>query len=255
MDLEITTCGLFNSSQPLEQTNPGSLYIRFESCSQAYIGFDLPNEGLSGTIPVNRAVDDNVAACEELGHYYGPVIIDQKIAKTSATQASESPPKALDSEQPGIEIDPLSEFNYGLNDAWFNPLWPGQGFFVTVLPELEAVFVSWFTYDNQSPDAQTPFVVGAPGHRWFTAFGFYDGNRADMELELTTNGVFNDPLEVEQGTAGTMSLQFDDCYNGTISYYLDQTGESGEFPIKRALEDENIISGCENPQNFPQITE
>jgi len=255
LEIELTTDGLFNSDKAVEQSTKGSLYIRWNSCADATFAFDLPDEGLSGSIPAQRAVVDHIAACEELGHYYGPLIVDQKVAKNSYTQAVDPVPGTASSEQPGTEVDSLTELNYGLNDAWYNPLWPGQGFFVTVLPEIKGVFVSWFTFDNESPDGQTPYVVGSPGHRWFTALGFYEGNRADMDIELTTNGLFNDPLIVEQGSAGTMSIQFDDCYNGRVSYSLDQTGESGEIPIVRVLVDESIISGCEDPQSFPLVTE
>jgi len=46
---------------------------------------------------------------------------------------------------------PPFEMNPGLNDAWFNPDTDGQGFFVTVFPDLGFVLLAWFTYDTELP--------------------------------------------------------------------------------------------------------
>ncbi|MDX1555108.1 MAG: hypothetical protein R3212_03685, partial [Xanthomonadales bacterium] len=63
------------------------------------------------------------------------------------------------------------QINAGLNDAWFNALTPGQGFFITVFPDIEMMFLAWFTYDTERPDPSVMADVGEPGHRWLTAFG------------------------------------------------------------------------------------
>ena len=41
--------------------------------------------------------------------------------------------------------------NAGLNDAWYFPDTDGQGFFITVFPDLGAVSLAWFTYDTELP--------------------------------------------------------------------------------------------------------
>ena len=61
--------------------------------------------------------------------------------------------------------------NAGLNDAWYNPATNGQGFFINVFPDGQEMFLSWFTFDVERPDAGVPFELGDPGHRWLTALG------------------------------------------------------------------------------------
>ena len=61
-----------------------------------------------------------------------------------------------DSPPPGFQI------NAGLNDAWYNPLTDGQGFFVTVYPDRQLVFLSWFTYDTTLPPEDATSNLGDP---------------------------------------------------------------------------------------------
>lgn len=248
LELELTTGGLFNADQAVEQTYPGSLYIRFDDCSNAIMAYDLPDLGISGQIPVTRIAQDNAPVCEVLGYYTGDLIVDQQQANSARSKPGSPTIQVQGDEQPGLESDPILPLNYGFNDAWYNPLWPGQGFFVTVLPSLNAVAVAWFTFDSEHPDEQTPFTIGDPGHRWFVASGALDFNRADMDITLARNGLFDSsPETVTFESGGTMSIEFDNCYSGRITYFLEQTGESGEIPIVRALEDEITLDGCLNP--------
>jgi len=46
---------------------------------------------------------------------------------------------------------PLMKINAGLNDVWYNPETPGQGFVFIVFPEIEQIFLAWFTYDTDRP--------------------------------------------------------------------------------------------------------
>ena len=72
------------------------------------------------------------------------------------------------------------EINAGLNDAWYNPMTDGQGFFITVYPELGAVVLSWFTYDTELPPEDAVSFLGDAGHRWLNAVGAFDGNTASI---------------------------------------------------------------------------
>ena len=81
--------------------------------------------------------------------------------------------------------------NSGLNDAWWNSATPGQGFFVTVFPNSQSLFLAWFTYDTERPPANVEAILGEPGHRWLTAFGHYSRHIASLEIELTKAGVFD----------------------------------------------------------------
>ena len=70
------------------------------------------------------------------------------------------------------EDDPVGgiPFNPGLNDTWFNADTVGQGFFITVFPDIGKVFLAWFTYDTERPPEDVTAILGEPGHRWITAF-------------------------------------------------------------------------------------
>jgi len=61
---------------------------------------------------------------------------------------------------------PLATINAGLSDAWYNPETPGQGFIVIVFPEIEKIFMAWFTYDTERPPEDVMAFLGEPGHRW-----------------------------------------------------------------------------------------
>ena len=56
----------------------------------------------------------------------------------------------------------LFQINAGLNDAWYNPLTDGQGFFITVFPELGKLSLAWFTYDTELPPEDAQAILGDP---------------------------------------------------------------------------------------------
>lgn len=136
------------------------------------------------------------------------------------------------------------QINAGLNDAWFDETKPGQGFFVTVFPDRQEIFLAWFTYDTEQPDPSVTANLGAPGHRWLTAFGPYSGDGATLEIELTSGGVFNsaDPA-VTQVPDGTISIIWADCENAVLSYDITSAGVQGDIPITRIAADN--VPRCE----------
>jgi len=75
--------------------------------------------------------------------------------------------------QPNAVVVRNREFqiNPGLNDAWYNPATDGQGFLVTVFPDIQEMFVAWFTFDTERPPEDVTAQLGDPGHRWLTAQG------------------------------------------------------------------------------------
>lgn len=127
-------------------------------------------------------------------------------------------------------------FNEGLTDAWFNPAADGQGFFITVYPDIRQVFLAWFTYDTERPPTDAPVNLGDAGHRWLTAQGGYDGDSAELTIFLTRGGVFDAP-DPAAGTDlegdGTLRLEFADCRQGMATYEISSLGLSGEIPIQR----------------------
>jgi hypothetical protein len=151
-----------------------------------------------------------------------------------------------------VRVYDLSMFNVfninpGLNDAWYNPLTDGQGFIITVFPDLGAVFLAWFTFDTELPPIDAVSNLGDPGHRWLTAIGPIAGNRAVMNITITSGGIFDAPTEIERtdppGSDGTLVLTFDDCDSGTVEYDIPSINRQGLIPITRVANDNILI--CE----------
>ena len=86
--------------------------------------------------------------------------------------------------------------------------------------------------------------MGDPGARWLTAFGDYDGHRAELDIEVTRGGVFDSALPmVEQDIDGSIILEFSDCENGLVTYDIPSLGLMGEIPIERIALDN--VPRCE----------
>jgi len=98
--------------------------------------------------------------------------------------------------------------NAGLNDAWYNPVTAGQGFFLTVLPDAGLVFLSWFTFDTERPADDVIAILGDAGHRWLTAQGPYSGDTATLDVYSTEGGVFDQamPAPVSGDPIGTITI-------------------------------------------------
>ena len=134
--------------------------------------------------------------------------------------------------------------NNGLNDTWRDIGTRGQGFFVTVFPDIQKMFVGWFTYDVERPAQGVTAMLGEPGHRWVTAFGSYSGHTATLDIEFTQGGVFNsgDPAPT-QGPYGTMTVEFANCSEGEVTYNIPSVGVAGSVPITRVANDN--VALCE----------
>jgi hypothetical protein len=140
----------------------------------------------------------------------------------------------------GIQINP------GFNDAWYYPLTDGQGFLITVFPDIRQMFLAWFTYDTERPSEDVQAVLGEPGHRWLTAQGPYQGDTANLTIFVTSNGVFDSaqpPAVTDPAGDGAMTVEFADCANGLVNYEITSLGISGEIPIQRIAPDN--IALCE----------
>lgn len=137
--------------------------------------------------------------------------------------------------------------NAGLNDAWYYKPTDGQGFFITVFPDLGYVSLAWFTYDTELPPEDATANLGDPGHRWLTALGPIDGDQVVMSITMTSGGIFDDPTEVDRtdppGSDGTITLTFDSCSAGTIEYEIPSINRQGVIPIERVVDDNIVI--CE----------
>ena len=143
-----------------------------------------------------------------------------------------------------LGAEPGFQINAGLNDAWYNPATPGQGFFVNVFPNLGQMFVAWFTFDVQRPEAGVTAELGEPGQRWLTAFGPYADDQAILDVEITSGGVFNsEEPKPGQTTSGTLTFEFSGCNAGSVTYNIPSLSLSGSVPIQRVALDN--LAACE----------
>jgi len=124
------------------------------------------------------------------------------------------------------------EINAGLNDAWFNLATAGQGFLITVFPDIKQMFLAWFTYDTERPPEDVTAILGEPGHRWLTAQGPYVGDTANLTIFVTEGGIFD---------AAEPAAETDPAGDGTLQ--ITSLGISGEIPIQRITPDN--VALCE----------
>ena len=137
--------------------------------------------------------------------------------------------------------------NAGLNDAWYNPVTDGQGFFITVFPDLGLVNLAWFTYDTELPADDAPANLGSAGHRWLTAIGTYEGDSAVLNINIASGGMFDTATEIQNttpaGADGTITLTFSDCHSGLVEYDIKSIDKQGSVPIQRIADDNAVL--CE----------
>jgi hypothetical protein len=132
------------------------------------------------------------------------------------------------------------QINPGLNDAWFNLTTSGQGFLITVFPDIKQMFLAWFTFDTERPAEDVTAMLGEPGHRWLTAQGPYDGDTANLTIFVTEGGIFDaaEPFaSTDLAGDGTLTIEFADCSSGLVKYQITSLGISGEIPIQRISPD------------------
>ena len=69
LTISVTKGGVFDSAVPTPSTDPdgdGILTIEFADCEDALVNYTINSLGISGKIPIQRVVPDNVALCETL---------------------------------------------------------------------------------------------------------------------------------------------------------------------------------------------
>lgn len=68
INVELTSGGIFNGSNPLATQEPayGTITIGFINCNEALLTYNFPSVGLTGEMNLTRVVPSNVALCEQL---------------------------------------------------------------------------------------------------------------------------------------------------------------------------------------------
>ncbi|MBT8072003.1 MAG: FG-GAP repeat protein [Gammaproteobacteria bacterium] len=143
-------------------------------------------------------------------------------------------------------FNPFS-MNPGLNDAWYNPVTSGQGFFINVFPDLGVVSLAWFTYDTELPPPDAVANLGDPGHRWLTALGPLSGRQATMQIEMTSEGLFDTATDIIRtdppGSDGTIVLTFYGCNAATAEYDIPSINRKDTVYLQRVANDNIVL--CE----------
>ena len=242
MIINKTSGGLFDESTPINRRDDGTIKLTFNNCNDGTIEYHIPSINRQGTIPIQRVSTDNVSKCEQ----------ENGQASTRRQALNSLPAKPEATPTAAFQINP------GLNDAWFNPATDGQGFFITVFPDLGKVSLAWFTYDTVRPADGVEAHVGEPGHRWLTALGDYQDKRADMTINIASGGLFDESTLINRRDDGTITLTFNDCNEGTIEYHIPSINQQGTIPIQRVSTD-NVAScelaGAPEPVNSPPVAD
>ncbi|MCJ7815027.1 MAG: hypothetical protein MUP31_03150, partial [Xanthomonadales bacterium] len=153
-----------------------------------------------------------------------------------------------------IEAESGFSINAGLTDSWYFPATNGQGFFIIIYPEIETMFLSWFTFDTERPDDTVIANLGDPGHRWLTAQGTYTGNQAVLQINITSGGIFDSGTPVPATEPdGTMTVEFTGCNSGTVSYDIPSIGRQDVVPIERVFADSFNMAHCEEAASVASL--
>jgi len=111
------------------------------------------------------------------------------------------------------------EINAGISGNWFDPSHDGEGWFIEILNDSQAL-VYWFTY--------TPPAVGEPAAQaWVGGIGEINGSSIVVPAaatEITTGPAFGsdfDPEQVVRRRWGQFVLSFADCGHGVMHYQSD----------------------------------
>jgi plastocyanin len=166
-----------------------------------------------------------------------------------------SPGRPIDIAQNGRLVvmqaeEPTFQINAGLNDAWYNPATPGQGMLISVFPDIEQMFVAWFTFDTERPPEDVEALLGEPGHRWLTAQGPYSGDTANLTIFVTEGGVFDaaEPEATTDGAGdGSLTIEFAGCNEALATYDITSLGLSGEIPLERIVLDNVPLCEADQP--------
>lgn len=120
-----------------------------------------------------------------------------------------------------------SRFPVGFSGAWYNPETNGQGWFVEILSD-ENALVYWFTYDENGNQA------------WNLEVGFLDGDRIVVpDSKMGRGTVFGngfDMGDVVREPFADFELTFDGCKEGTAHYRTTESNERDNLPIVRLTE-------------------
>ena len=119
--------------------------------------------------------------------------------------------------------------NGGVSGQWYNPARDGEGIFLEVVrtDSGQQVSVSWFTYDLEG------FQMWLVGNVPISG----DTTTVTIPVVVTSGAKFGDaynPADVQRQSWGTLTLTFDNCNSGLLSYTSSVDGfGSGAIELTR----------------------
>jgi hypothetical protein len=204
----------------------------------------------SGEFPncTNEAIDVRLAGLpDEAGVHFLEVqnrrgLFSNDFIFHTAEGADDNCPQIPNSDQADADGDGIGDrcdddafdfdINSGISGNWFDPTHDGEGWFIEILNETEAL-VYWFTY--------TPPAVGEPAAQaWIGGIGEIHGSSIVVPAtatEITTGPPFGqdfNPDQVVRRRWGKFTLSFSDCQHGVMYYQSDDLDYgSGSLELTR----------------------
>lgn len=222
--------GEFQQSGPLQFSTAGAFYYTdismhfdVDVCLLIYsTAVDPANPGAN----LVASLDDFGSADLEAGKDYYMVVQSSSVPDTGEFFYVLAPPASF-------------RIQHAMSGSWYFPPTSGQGFFMDVYENINQVAVGWYTYDLERPAGDVTAMMGDPGHRWMTAQGPYSGNTAELDIYWTAGMIFdsNVPPKNDSVKDGTMVVEFEDCFRGSVSYEIESVSAMGEIPIQRIAND------------------
>ncbi len=114
------------------------------------------------------------------------------------------------------------ELHTGLNGPWHQADKPGQGLVLHIIPDINQIFIAWFTYTESGGQQM-----------WLTAHGNLDEPVIELTIYESTNGMLNsnEPLP-EQQEWGTGQIAFSSCLAAEFTFN-GVGGQSGSLDLSR----------------------
>lgn len=139
----------------------------------------------------------------------------------------------------GVAAAP-KRFDASFEGSWFDPASSGQGLMFSVIPALDTLFATWFTYDPAAaPDE-------ASEQHWFTLQGpLGDGEQTTLAIVRTLGGSFDELPTSNTQRVGTATVTRLACDRAELSYQFDDSEIAAAFRGIGGSQILTRIGGCE----------
>lgn len=164
-------------------------------------------------------------------------------------------PDQMDANNDGVgdrcDDDPFDfDVEGGISGTWYDPDHDGEGWFVEVLDDNQAL-VYWFTYTP-------PGVGGDQAQAWIGGIGTIEGSSIVVPASdswISSGPAFGpdfDPEKVKLYPWGKFVLSFSDCNRGVVYYQSDDPAfGNGSLDLQRLTSIDGLECGVQDPVAMP----